>query len=589
MAAMPAQSDSGARPPPAAARPSHPSEPSRRTVLKKIRGMTLEEKVGQLFMTYAYGRSVDDTSFEMVAANKQAHGVATAQQLLRRYHLGGIVYTSWSGNTINPRQIARLSNGIQRVSGHEGAGIPALVATDQEGGLIARVGTPATSFPGAMALGAARSPAVARAAARVMGEELAAMGINQNLAPVADVNRDPSNPVIGVRSFGSRPRLVSALAAAQVRGYQDGAGIAATAKHFPGHGDTDTDSHTGLPVIRHTRKQVQELDLAPFRSAIRAGVGAIMTAHIQVPSLDDSGRPATLSRPILTGVLREKLGFNGVIVTDALIMAGVRSAFGDERVPVEAIEAGADVLLMPPDIGVAYDAVLRAVRGGQISEGRIDRSVRRILRLKEMLGLFDEAHVDDRAVRGSVGTEKHEWAAARVAEAGVTLVRNVKGLLPIGQRSGTPVLVAGWEQGVVASLAGHLGKLRVRTDPLVTGASPTPGLIAEAVRRAGGSDDVAVVVASGARSHPGQGELVRALAATGTPVVAVAAGEPYDMATFGGARASLATYDSGDVSMNALAKVLVAEINPSGRLPVAVPGPDGAPLYRFGRGLRYEH
>lgn len=586
--AMPSQPDGAVRPAPAAPASSPANGPSSREVTRKIAGMTLEEKVGQLFMTYAYGRSVDDRSPDMMAANQQAHGVATGEQLLRRYHLGGVLYTSWSCNTISPRQIARLSNGIQRVTAHEGAGIPALVATDQEGGIVARVGSPATSFPGNMALGAARSPAVARAVARVMGEELSAMGINQNLAPVADVNRDARNPVIGVRSYGSRPSLVSALTAAQVSGYQDGAGIASTAKHFPGHGDTDTDSHTGLPVIHHTRRQVEQLDLAPFRAAIRAGVLAIMTAHIQVPALDDSGRPATLSKPILTGVLRRDLGFQGVIVTDALTMAGVRSAVGDDSVPVAALQAGADVLLMPPDIGVAYNAVLRAVHTGEIKEARIDRSVRRILRMKEMVGLFDDAHVDVAAVPGSVGTAGHRRATARVADRSVTLVRNVRAMLPLKQSSGRRVLVAGWEETPIASLARHLGGYGVRTDPLVTGSSPSDPAIADAVRRAGAADDLAVVVTSDALLYPRQGELVRALAASGTPVIAVAASDPYDVAAFTGAEASLATYDPGDASMKALARVLFGAVNPSGRLPVAVPGLGGETLYRFGHGLRYK-
>jgi beta-N-acetylhexosaminidase len=549
--------------------------------------MTLEEKVGQLFMTYVYGRNVEDRSPQAMAANRQAHGVATGRELLRRFHLGGIVYTSWSGNTINPRQIARLSNGIQRVSAHEGARLPALVATDQEGGVVARVGHPATSFPGNMALGAARSPAAARAAARAMGEELRALGINQNLAPVADVNRDPDNPVIGLRSFGSHPRLVSLLTAAQVNGYQEDAGIAATAKHFPGHGDTDTDSHAGLPVIRHTRAEVEQLDLRPFKAAIRAGVGAIMTAHIRVPVLDDSGRPATLSRPILSGVLRRELGFDGVIVTDALNMAGVRSPLGVERVPEEAIRAGADLLLLPPDIDVAYHAVLGAVRGSRISEARIDRSVRRILHLKATLGLLDDPYVEVSSAARSLGTASHRRAAAHVAEKSVTLLRNAGGLLPLMHPARRRVLVVGGEHHAVTSLTRRLAARGVRVDPLVTGSSPGAGQITEALRRLATDYDLAVVLASGARLHAGQGQLVRALAGTDKPVVGVAVAEPYDSAALTGADAVLATYDPGDKAMKALARVLLGDVRPSGRLPVSIPGGDGTTLYPFGHGLRY--
>ncbi len=294
------------------------------TIWSKIDRMTLREKVGQMFVPYVYGESAGTTAPADVSANRTLYGVDNATQLIDKYRPGGIIYFSWSNNVNNPRQIAGLSNGIQRAAMGQPGMIPMLISADQEQGVVVRVDEPATQFPGAMALGATRNTESARTAAAITGRELRAIGINQDFAPVADVNVNPKNPVIGVRSFGSDPSLVSGMVAAQVRGYQQDANISATAKHFPGHGDTAVDSHYGLPVITHNRSKLESVDLPPFRAAIGSGVDAIMSAHIVVPALDDSGRPATLSRPILTGLLRNELGYDGLIVTDALTMEGVR-------------------------------------------------------------------------------------------------------------------------------------------------------------------------------------------------------------------------------------------------------------------------
>lgn len=294
------------------------------TIWSKIDQMTLREKVGQMFVPYVYGESAGTTAPADISANRTLYGVDNATQLIDKYRPGGIIYFSWSNNVNNPRQIAGLSNGIQRAAMGQPGMIPMLISADQEQGVVVRVDEPATQFPGAMALGATRNTESARTAAVITGRELRAIGINQDFAPVADVNVNPKNPVIGVRSFGSDPSLVSGMVAAQVRGYQQDANISATAKHFPGHGDTAVDSHYGLPVITHNRSKLESVDLPPFRAAIGSGVDAIMSAHIVVPALDDSGRPATLSRPILTGLLRNELGYDGLIVTDALTMEGVR-------------------------------------------------------------------------------------------------------------------------------------------------------------------------------------------------------------------------------------------------------------------------
>ena len=259
-----------------------------------------------------------------------------------------------------------------------------------------------------MALGANGSRTDALTAGRIGGAELRALGIRQDYAPVADVNVNPANPVIGVRSFGADPKAVAGLVAAQVTGYQRSS-VAATAKHFPGHGDTAVDSHYGFPVIEHTREQWSSIDAPPFRAAIRAGIDSIMTAHIMVPALDDSGDPATLSRPILTGILRGELGYDGVVVTDSLGMQGVREKYGDDRVPVLALKAGVDQLLNPPSLDIAWNAVLTAVRQGELTEARLDTSLLRILRLKNRLGLLDRPYVSHAGVDRAVGVRAISW------------------------------------------------------------------------------------------------------------------------------------------------------------------------------------
>ena len=550
-------------------------------LMRKVDRMSLEEKVGQMFMTYAYGTDADKAD----PRNQTEYGVDSHRQLIERYHLGGVIYFAWSDNVQNPRQIAGLSNGVQRAATSSGAEIPALVATDQEQGLVVRITEPATQFPGNMALGAARDPRLAKEAAEVTGEELRAMGINQNFAPVADVNVNPENPVIGVRSFSSNPDLVSSLTEAQVGGYQR-EDVASTAKHFPGHGDTNVDSHTGLPEIDHTRAELDSIDLPPFAAAIDADVESIMTAHIVVPALDDSGRPATLSRPILTDLLRREMDYDGVVVTDALDMQGVREMFGDDRVPVEAIKAGADIMLMPPEFDLAYRSVLEAVRSDEISEGRIDQSVYRILRLKERLGLFKQPFVKEHKVDRVVGNRRHLSTAEEVTERTVTLVENDTGVLPL--RAGERALVTGWGVTTTATLGSEVRSRGLAAEVVETGTAPSDAAIARA-REAAEGNDLVIVVTNRAWSSPGQQRLVASLVASGKPVIVAAVRDPYDVAHLPSADTFVATYSYAGVSIRALAKTLFGEVNPSGRLPVDIPaaGDPGTILYPFGHGLRY--
>jgi beta-N-acetylhexosaminidase len=549
--------------------------------------MTLEEKVGQLFVTYAYGTTADTADATDVAANRNLYGLDNAGALIGRYKLGGVIYFSWADNVNTPAQIAGLSNGIQQVATHQRVPVPMLIGTDQEHGIVVRVTAPATQFPGNMALGAGRSTADAATAATISGQELRAIGINQDFAPDSDVNVNPANPVIGVRSFSADPTLAAQLVGATVTAYRN-ANVAATAKHFPGHGDTNVDSHTGIPVINHTRAQWEQLDRPPFAAAIAAGVDSIMTAHIVVPALDPSGDPATLSAPIMTGMLRGDLHYTGVVITDSLGMEGVRAKYGDDRVPVLALKAGVDQLLMPPNLDLAYHSVLNAVHSGELTEQRIDQSVVRILRLKYKRGLVTNPLVDPARIGAVVGTQQHLAAAQALTDRTVTLVRNDGGPLPLAPGSGARVLVTGWGVSTTATLAADIARRGITTQTLQTGISPTQAQISAAASAATGKDLV-VVTTNTVQSNPQQARLLQALLATGKPVVAVAVNVPYDIASFPTVPGYLATYGYTAGSLESATRVLFGEVNPTGKLPVAIPAAgSGATLYPLGFGLGYD-
>ncbi|WND37722.1 glycoside hydrolase family 3 protein [Streptomyces sp. BB1-1-1] len=563
-----------------------------------ISRMSVEAKVGQLFVPYFYGTSATSPSQFDQDRNLRELGVRTVAELIAKYHIGGVIYFSgWANNIQDPRQVADLTNGVQRASLSLPTPIPSLISIDQEHGANVRIGSGATQLPGAMALGAGRSLSDARTAGRISGTELAALGIHQNFAPVADVNVNPANPIINVRSFGADAREVGRMVAAQVTGYQR-AGVVACAKHFPGHGDTAQDSHTGLPVITHTREEWDRIDAPPFKAAIAAGVDSIMTAHLQVPALDPSNEPATLSPTILQGVLRDELGFDGVIVTDALNMQGVRTKYGDDRVPVLALKAGADQLLFPPDIDVAYNGVLAAVRGGEITEDRLDESVLRILRIKDKAGLLDGSpYVSRRVVDRVVGARWHRLAAARIAERTTTLLVNEDEALPLrrGQRKllvvgAGPAFPTDDTRTTVPELAKAFDELGYRTTHLATGRAPDAAKIDEAVAAARGRDAV-VVTTDNVGATSAQRTLVSRLLATGVPVVHLAVRNPYDIAHLGGVPASLVSYCWTEVELRAAARVIAGRVEPRGKLPVPIQRADDPAeiLFRSGHGLSYGH
>jgi beta-N-acetylhexosaminidase len=562
-----------------------------RWVSSQLRKMDLHAKIGQLFIQNVYGSDAETDD----ERNVPLYGVASPADVVRKYDLGGVIYFAWTDSVRNPDQIVGLSNGLQRaaLSPRRRTKVPLQIAIDQEGGLVTRIGPPATQWPGAMALGAGRSTDDARSAADIIGSELLAMGVNTNFAPVADVNINPLNPVIGTRSFSSDPALAAEMVAAQVEGFQRDGGVAASAKHFPGHGDTAVDSHVAFPIITHTRQQWEELDAPPFRAAIDAGIDMIMTAHLAFPALDDSGDPATLSHPILTGVLREELGFDGVIVTDALNMQGVRDLYGDAEVAVRALLAGADQLLMTPAMDEAFAAVTEAVQSGRISRRALDAKVSRVLRLKYRRGIATDPFADPHEVGRVVGIESHLAAADSITEATTTVVRNDDDVLPLAV-DGVSVLVTGYGAATTTVLGDALTARGADVTTVVTGSAPTDALIADAVAAAAGVDVVVVTTMKAwdtAVTDPGGGQqrLVGGLLETGVTVVVLAVRDPYDIAYLGDAPSYVATYSYSPVAVEAAVRVLVGEVSPQGTLPVDIPAADDPEtiLYPFGHGLTW--
>ncbi|GGE28855.1 beta-N-acetylhexosaminidase [Marinithermofilum abyssi] len=529
--------------------------------------LSLEEKVGQMTMVGFYG---DKPNEEI-------------RRLIQDAHAGNVILFSYSGNVNEPKQTAELTNGLQQMAEETPHAIPLLISTDQEGGVVARMTTGATELPGNMALGAGRKSSRAFQAAQLTGEELRAVGINMNLAPVLDVNVNPANPVIGVRSFSENPDVVADMGAAQIKGYQQN--VVATAKHFPGHGDTDVDSHVGLPVIEKSREELEKVEFVPFKRAIAEGIDAIMTAHIHVPALDDTpDLPATLSKPILTGLLRKEMGYNGLIITDSMTMAGVADYFGGvPKAAVKAVDAGADIILLSPALKTdeqidVMKAVTDAVRAGEIPEERIDQSVRRILKVKMKYGLFQNRQVDVNQVQAHVGTPEHQEKAAEIARHSITLVKNQDNLLPLQlkpeQKLGviSQFSIKDW----ITPYHANVTEIHHRKT------NPTDAEIQQAVEMAK-QQDVLIIGTYSASLYPQQVKLVKELEQLDKPMAVIAMRNPYDIEKFPEVDAYITTYGYRSVSLKAAVDTLFGANQPKGKLPVTIPG-----LYPYGHGLSYE-
>ena len=498
------------------------------------------------------------------------------RRALRDYQPAGIsLFRSF--NIDDSAQLRALTDSLQRLARTFGLP-PLLIATDQEGGQLMAVGD-GTLLPGNMALGAAGSPDLARRAGEVLGREMAAVGVNVDYAPCVDVNVNPQNPVVGVRSFGEVPQLVARLGAAMIAGIQS-QGVAATAKHFPGHGDTASDSHLGLPTVPHGLERLQAVEFPPFRASIQADVKLVMSAHVGLPAIDGpQAPPATLSKNILGGILRRDLGFEGVIVTDALDMHAIRQGDLLGADAVRAANAGADLLLVtsdPQDHQRVYAALTQAVQDGTLAQVDLFASAQRVLALKQWL--VSGPGQPDLSVIRSAG---HEEVAREAAEASITLVRDRTGIVPLRLTSEQTIAVivprpldltpADTSSYITPKLAEALREFHPRVDEFIVPHAPQASDIAALVGRMG-AYNLIVVGTLNACQQIGQAALVRELLKTQIPTVTAALRLPYDLMAFPEAPTYLCTYSILEPSMRALAKVLFGRLQAHGKLPVSIPG-----------------
>jgi beta-N-acetylhexosaminidase len=532
--------------------------------------MTLEEKVGQLLFTTYHG-SFTSTDSELYA--QMMHDVDDL-------HVGGFInITHGSPLGIVKSQAyptAVLTNQLQARSK-----LPLLIGADFERGTAMRL-EEGTSFPTAMAIAAAGNPKDAYTMGKITALEARAAGVQWIYSPVADVNNNPGNPIINTRSYGEDPARVAEFVSEFIRGVQENGGLA-TAKHFPGHGDTAADSHIDLPVIKADRARLDRLELVPFRAAISAGVGSIMTGHLNVPALEpDPNTPATLSSNILTGVLRKELGFQGLVVTDAMDMGGITVRYAPGDAAIRAFLAGADALLMPPVPDAAYEALLAAAKSGNITQERLDASVRRILEAKARLGLSKERLVDLNALNEKFGRTNWQADSQQISDRGITLLRDTAHRLPLDGTKPTRALLV----SLYADPEPYPGEdlereLRWRFDSLATLRADTKFVRADMLKLPPPDSYDVAILALFVRVSDRKGDvdvpadqlpMIEQLYKSGKPVITAAMGSPYLIERFPEAQTWISAFGISDVAQISIARALFGQIPIRGHLPVTIPG-----------------
>ncbi|WP_339177676.1 beta-N-acetylhexosaminidase [Paenibacillus sp. FSL R5-0701] len=545
--------------------------------MKVLNDLTLEQKVGQLLMCGFHGQHADEQ----------------ITRLIRDYHVGGVIYFRRNVESID--QLTRLSTELQDMAAEAGA-LPLMISVDQEGGMVARIDQEGmTQVPGNMALGATGNPEYTLECAQILGRELKNIGIDMNLAPVVDVNNNPLNPVIGVRSYGEHAESVAAHGVAAITGYQS-QGIAATAKHFPGHGDTAVDSHLGMVTVPHDRNRLEQMELLPFRKAIEARVDAIMTAHVMFPSIEPEPIPATLSHKVLSGLLREEMGFEGIIITDCLEMHAISKPYGVAEAAVRAVEAGADLILVShtlQDQVAALEAIVEAVRTGRISEEVIHQAVERIMTWKrkrcgqqndhlvspkasETVEITDVEPVNCTESTETTDSSKlNESTLFEIASSSITIVHN-DGLFPLNPEKDVYVI---WPEVVqrtevdepwshTESLGMALSQLRGRVREHKITTQPTLDEADRILADVSNSEQLIVCTYTSAGHLPkGQQYLVEKLSKNHSLIV-IALRNPYDLLEISRPGSYVCTYENTPAVVRALSHVLTGGLQPTGSLPV---------------------
>lgn len=536
---------------------------------KLISYMTLSEQVGQMLMP-------DIRQWNGQATTTVNEGLKRTVQDL---DLGGMIL--FDKNIVNARQVVQLTHDLQKVAGE----LPLFLGVDQEGGVIKRI-PGGTNLPGQMALGASGDPILAKAAGKLTGEELRALGLQVNFAPVLDVNSNPDNPIIGMRSFSADADLVSRLGLATIQGLRQ-AGVIAAVKHFPGHGDTTVDSHLGLPVLTHNRERLDAVELKPFRTAIEGGVEMIMTAHIAFPaienehvtSLKDGSQvpiPATLSKKVFTGLLREELGYQGIIISDAFTMNGIAEHFGENQAVERAVNAGVDIILMPQHPEAAHKTLVQAVENGRIPVETIHKSVKRILELKAKYGLFDqeESLPQKFSALKTIGSEEHRAIEREIAERAVTVLASRHGENPDSIQPSDRVVIAATDKEQAEQLQRQLTQTAsnrsLKTEIAVMGQGNTSGVLQKMEQA-----DYVILASYQFRnvaSEFGWSEIqtvVDTLNKLNKRYVLLSLGNPYETMYVQNVRSALAVYGKQEPNTQAAIQVLLGQLKAEGVLPVA--------------------
>jgi beta-N-acetylhexosaminidase len=537
-----------------------------------LKRLSLEEKVAQLVFPSTLGMYYAENSDQW----------REIENLVTKRKIGGLVLSI--GDVY---EYALMVNKLQKLSD-----VPLLVAGDFEYGAAMRVRR-ATMFPRAMAIGATRNPGYAYEVARITAAEGRALGVHQNFAPTIDVNNNPRNPVINTRSFGDNVKLVTDMGTAYVRGTQDG-GMIATIKHFPGHGDTDVDTHLGLVTLNYDKKHFDSIEFPPFRAAIEAGAKSVMVGHIALPAFDTGkGIPATVSPRITTDLLRKDFGFDGLVITDAMRMKAVASKYGPGEASVLAIKAGTDIVLAPADIDLAIDAIIAAVKRGEISEQRIDISVRRVLKAKEGVRLDQDRMVNVGRISSVVATREHEMLAISIARRCVTVLGNKNEILPLSPLDTKKIVdleVADTEDPKNGrSFHSMLRDRRLNIDFARVDPRSNDAEYESALESVKASELIICQLNLFTRSGEMTGfmsrkqkEFLTRAFTLGKPVIVISFGNPYVVMDLPKVDAYVCAYSDADVMQQAVAEVLFAEYPAEGKLPIAIPG-----VYKFGDGVEY--
>lgn len=488
-------------------------------------------------------------------------------------------------NVNNLAQVRALTAELQAIAAQANQP-PLIIGTDQEGGQLNALGEETTLFPGNMSLGATRDTGLARQVGQAMGRELAALGVNANYAPNCDLNTNPHNPVCGTRAFSDDPALAAEMAAALVEGIQ-AEGVAATIKHFPGSGETKVDSHYAMPLIDHSRERLAQIELRPFRTAIDAGAKLVMSGHFAIPALTGSSElPATLSRAVMRDFVREELGFDGIVITDALDMGAISQGAGQIVDVITAVRAEVDLLLLTKSAEVQerlYAGLQLAYSRGLIDASHLNPSLARIMALKQWVAATHQPPLD------VVACTAHQQLAQTVANRSVTLVRDEAGLLPLQLESDARIAVimpqpkdltpADTSSFITPTLATAVRTHHAYVDEFITSHPPTDAEIA-ALREKAAEYNLLIIGTLSASMDGQQAELVNRLLATAVPTISVALRTPYDLTTYPQSRTHICTYSILPAAMNAFAATLCGEIPFQGKLPVQV-----GDLYDFGHGL----